>query len=319
MESNYNFSPKVEDNINPPLPAGGAPTVSNDNIFYPKLPENSEQNKGIAITVHNNNDITYNNDNNDNNKNESYNKPTKELNNNQLSNQVTVKEDSINLSFHIDYDLESKFLMKVYGLVLFQFIIIFGLVLIFQIKSIKNYLHENEAFFWAFFGISLFVILFPVLVFECCPDTLRRVPYNYIILFILTLFLAIFCAFIASFYHYQAVLGVITCIIAICIGSFCIGLFNKGDDAKAWYFILSSVLCLAVHYGIMALIFRSYYYIFLYDTCFAILYALFIAFDTINIKKHFSLDDYIAAAIILDIDIIRLFLILLRLFGSKND
>jgi FtsH-binding integral membrane protein len=44
-----------------------------------------------------------------------------------------------------------------------------------------------------------------------------------------------------------------------------------------------------------------------------------IAFDTINIKKHFSLDDYIAAAIILDIDIIRLFLILLKIFGSKND
>ena len=69
----------------------------------------------------------------------------------------------------------------------------------------------------------------------------------------------------------------------------------------------------------MALIFRSYYYVFLYDTAFAIFYALFIAFDTINIKKNFSLDDYIAAAIILDIDIIRLFLILLRIFGSKND
>ena len=69
----------------------------------------------------------------------------------------------------------------------------------------------------------------------------------------------------------------------------------------------------------MALIFRSYYYIFLYDTIFAIIYALYIAFDTINIKQNLSCDDYIAAAIILDIDIIRLFIILLRIFGSKKD
>ena len=225
----------------------------------------------------------------------------------------------LNISFHINYDIESKFLMKVYGIVLFQFIIIFGLTLIFQIKSIKNYIQGHESFFWAFFAISLFIIIFPVILFECCPRTLQSVPYNYIILFAYTIFLAIFCAFLGSFYHFQAVLGVITCIVAICIGSFCIGLFNKGGDAKAWFFIISSLICLALHYGIMALIFRSYYYIFLYDTIFAIIYALYIAFDTIIIKQNLSCDDYIAAAIILDIDIIRLFIILLRIFGSKKD
>ena len=97
------------------------------------------------------------------------------------------------------------------------------------------------------------------------------------------------------------------------------GLFNKGDNVKTWYFIISSVICLAIHYGIMALIFRDYYFIFLLDTAFAILYSIFIAFDTINIKKKFSCDDYIIAAIILDIDIIRLFIVFLRLFGFKGN
>ena len=318
MESSNNFPLKVEVNNNPPIPAGGPFTLSNDNVSYPNLSKNDDQNKGVSITVQNNNEINENISYNKN-RNDPYIKPSNELNNIESPNKVDSRVESLNISFHINYDIESKFLMKVYGIVLFQFIIIFGLTLIFQIESIKNYIQGHESFFWAFFAISLFIIIFPVILFECCPRTLQSVPYNYIILFAYTIFLAIFCAFLGSFYHFQAVLGVITCIVAICIGSFCIGLFNKGGDAKAWFFIISSLICLALHYGIMALIFRSYYYIFLYDTIFAIIYALYIAFDTINIKQNLSCDDYIAAAIILDIDIIRLFIILLRIFGSKKD
>ena len=208
--------------------------------------------------------------------------------------------------------------MKVYGIVLFQFIIIFALVLIFQIETIRDYLHDEEPLFYTFLGISLLAMIFPAIIFECCPNILRKVPNNYIILFTFTLFLAIFFAFIGSFFHFQIILGVITCIIAISIGSFFIGLFNKGNAPKVWYFILSSVICLIIHYGILALIFRDYYFIFLLDTAYVILYSIVIAYDTITIKKKFSCDDYIVAAIILDIDIIRLFISLLRLFGFKR-
>jgi len=331
MDLNNDIALNVENNNPPPpLPAVGAATLSNENINYPKIPQNDAQNNGYEITVQNNdnnyadNNRNFNNYVLDNNVNNYYNNnQNKELNYIQSSSDVNVKADNLNSSFHInlfiDYDIMSKYLMKVYGILLFQFIFIFALVLIFQIQSIKDYLHGNVAFLWAFLGISIFVIVFTYLLFVCCPDVLRRVPCNYIILFILTFFLGIFCAFIASFYHYQAVLGAITCVIAICIGSFCIGLFNKGGNIKAWFFIISSAICLVIHYAIMALIFRSYYYIFLYDTAFAILYSLYIAFDTIVIKESYSLDDYILAAIILTIDIIRLFLILLKIFGSSNN
>ena len=317
MKSNNNFILKLDKNNPNPIPTGVAVNSSNDNIILQNSNEKDQNSKLNQITVFHNN-INQEYDNNFN-KNNYYNNQIKELSKIQSSNKVSQKEENIDSSIHIYYDLSSKFLMKIYGIVLFQFIIIFALVLIFQIRVIKYYLHENIAFFWAFLGISIFVLIFPVILFICFPNVLKKVPYNYIILFTFTLFLAIFCAFIASFYHFHAVLGAITCIIAICIGSFCIGLFNKGDNSKVWYFILSSAVCLVIHYCILAIIFRNYYIIFLLDTAFAILYSIYIAFDTINIKKNFSLDDYIAAAIILDIDIIRLFLILLRLFGSKND
>ena len=318
MESNNNIPINRQYSNYPPVPAAGEVVDPNQNQNYPYYPQNNTKNQGIQITIHNNNHID-NNGNAYNNAN--YNKPN-ELNNFQSSGQIIVKQENLSQGFQfdpfVDYDLSSKFIMKVYGILLFQFLIIFALVLIFQIESIKNYIFETPAFFWAFFGISLFVIIFTFALIECCPKVLRGVPCNYICLFIITIGFGIFCAFLGSLYEYQAVLGAITCVIGICIGSFCIGLFNKGGNLKSWFFIISSLICLAIHYGIMALIFRSHYLIFLYDTIFAILYSAYIAFDTIVIKKTYSLDDYILACVILTVDIIRLFTILLKIFGNKN-
>ena len=321
MESNNNIPINAQYSNASPVPAVGAVIGLNQNQNYPYYPNNNAQNQGIQIIVHNNNYIDNNGNANNNAGNFNYNKP-KELNNFQSSEQINVKQENLSPGFQfnpfVDYDLSSKFIMKVYGILLFQFLIIFALVLIFQVESIKEYIYETPAFFWAFFGISLFLIIFIFAIIECCPKVLRNVPCNYICLFIITIGFGILCAFISSFYHFQAVLGAITCVIGICIGSFCIGLFNKGGNLKVWFFIVSSLICLAIHYGIMALIFRSHYLIFLYDTIFAILYSAYIAFDTIYIKEHFSLDDYILACIILTVDIVRLFTILLKLFGNNN-
>lgn len=313
MESNKNFPLQTQDNNVPPVQAVEAPTSANENINYPNYP----QNQIIQINVHNNNDINYQNNNNyyNDNKNtpETYN--NKDKNTIQSTNQVIQKDEH---DSSIEYDLKSKFLMKVYGIVFFQYIFIFILVLIFQLQTLKDFILEHEALFWAFLGITILILIILIIIFECCPKVLWEVPCNYIALFIFTFFLGFACAFIGSFYHFQGVVAAITCIIAICIGSFCIGLFNKGINAKIWYFILASIICIIIHYAIMALVFRSYYYIFLYESGYAILYAVIIAVDTITIKESGNLDGYIAGAIILDIDILRLFLMFLYMFGKKK-
>ena len=87
------------------------------------------------------------------------------------------------MNFFIDYDLSSKFLMKVYGIVFFEFLIIFGLVLIFQIQSIKDYFHEHSGLFFALLGISIVVVFIFLVIFSYSKDLLRKVPANYIALF----------------------------------------------------------------------------------------------------------------------------------------
>lgn len=295
MEPKNEVSVEIKDN-NHPITTESVNTLTKENK---NSSENSGKQKFNQIMVITNNNNGYIND-----LKVRKEKRLKKKNSN-------VSNSSFQINLFINHDITSKFLMKVYGILLFQFIIIFSLVLIFQIKRVKDYIKNHPTLFWGFFAISLLAIMFILLLFIICPNLLRKVPNNYIILFTLTFFLGFFCAFVASFLHYQIILGAITCIISICIGSFCIGLFNKGEGVTTCMFILVSTICLFLHYGAIALIFRNHYYIFLYDTIYAILYALFISIDTLIIKESFSVDDYILAAIILTLDIIRLFLFIL--------
>ena len=309
----------VQNNNPPPPIVEGYNTQSNININNQNLQFTDEQNQGIQIAIHNNKYVMNPNLNNDDiyqinppyveNK---VNKPS------ERKDDLEVSNSSFHMNFFIDYDLSSKFLMKVYGIVFFEFLIIFGLVMIFQIQSIKDYFHEHSGLFFALLGISIFVVFIFLVIFLCSNELLRKVPANYIALFFVTIFLGIFCALIASFYNFIIVLGTITCVISISIGAFCVGLLNKGYGAKFWYFIISSLIALIVHYAILALILRSDYLYLLYCTIYALLYSFYIAFDTIVIKEGLSLDDYIYGAFILTIDIIRLFIFLLQIFGQSS-
>ena len=78
------------------------------------------------------------------------------------------------------------------------------------------------------------------------------------------------------------------------------------------------LLYIGIAYGIIALIVRNYYLRFLYCLLGAIIFGLFIIYDTIMIRDKYDVDDYIFAALTLYFDIIRLFIEILRLLGSSE-
>ena len=155
-------------------------------------------------------------------------------------------------------------------------------------------------------------------IFIANPDALNRVPTNYFILFIMTTFLGLLCGVVATLYKFEIVICAISCVIAISLGSFCVGFFIKTKELKFYHLFIPSIASLIIHYIAMVLIFRSNYLYFFYCSIIAIFYALYISFDTIVIKEGFSVDDYILGAIILTLDIVRLFIIILSYFGSSD-
>ena len=232
---------------------------------------------------------------------------------------VQVSSSSeINIDLAINISIRSKFMLKVFGILLFQFIITFGVVLITQIEKVKTYLHHNMTLCIVLLCVSLFIYLTAFIIFMCNPNLIRKVPINYIILFTITISFTIILSFISSLYYFAYVLGAMSFIIAVCLAIFCIALFNK-IDLKFLGMTIISLCFLALTYGILALIMRSYYLEFLYCVLVAILYTLLIVYDTILIRDHFDIDDYIFAALTLYFDIIRLFILILRILGSRKN
>lgn len=296
MESNENIENKPANNNNIETKIPSKPTNPsrqiNINNAYDEL---KIGNKNMDIKINNNNI------------------PTVE----RIKVNITEKNQESDTSF-INDNLTSKFLIKIYGILLFQFIIIFGIVLIFQIKSISSYIKTHPVLYWSIYVISFLAFFIIFILFLINPENLNKVPTNYFILFIMTIFLGLFCGVIASLYKYELVICAITCVIAISFGSFCVGAFIKTKKLKFWYLFVPSVVCIIIHYVIMILIFKKYYLYFFYCSLVAFVYALFIAFDTIIIKETYSVDEYILGALALTIDIIKLFIIILEYFGQSD-
>ena len=117
-------------------------------------------------------------------------------------------------------------------------------------------------------------------------------------------------------YNFHYILGIITCIIAICIGLFFFGLLFKGDNLRCCHNFWISFLALLIHYRIIALIFRSHYLIFLYDTIGVLLYSIYIDFDILTILKSYSNDQYTLASMRLTFDTIAFISVLMNCNSS---
>ena len=247
-------------------------------------------------------------------------------NDNNNANPQTVEKIEVKISkknkeldtSSINDKLKSNFLIKVYGILLFQFIIIFGFVLLFQIKSISSYIKIHPKLYSSIYVITFIAYMVILIAFLANPENLNKVPINYFILFLMTIFLGLFCGVIASLYKYEIVICAITCVIAISFGSFCIGFCIKIDNIEFWHLFVPSVVCLVIHYIVMILIFRKYYLYFFFCSLVALVYAFVISADTIIIKEEYTVDDYILGAISLIFDIAKLFIIILQYFGSVD-
>ena len=214
--------------------------------------------------------------------------------------------------------IRNQFVRKVYGILLVQFLMTFGFILICQIKVIKNFLYIHISLYISLMTISGISFLISFIIFMCCPNFLRKVPHNYIFLFIFTISETILLVYISILYSFEYVLGAIILVIGICGVIFFISCIKKISLKFIYLFLIIAVI-LGLIYGILAIIFRNYYLEFLFCLIGAIIFTLFLVYDTQTITRldnnYLTVDDYIFAAIILYTDIIRVFIQILKILG----
>ena len=210
-----------------------------------------------------------------------------------------------------------NFIKKVYSILLTQ--ILFTSLMI----SCSIFIEAYRKFFisntWLFFLaiIATFVVLY-ILVYT---NQARKVPQNYILLFIFTLCEGYTLSFV-GFYDKGIILAATILTLAITIG-LTVYAFTTDTDVTmqgGLFFILGSVFMGLIIVGIFV---KTRWYVILVSAFGTVLYGLYIVYDTQLIlgtkSASLSIDDYILAALMLYIDIVGLFVQILELLNAISD
>ena len=234
------------------------------------------------------------------------------------SNDEELSEESIQIS------VRNGFIRKVYSILSVQLIITFGAVFLFQIPSIKLFIFKNQSLAGntLVFCSLAFLTLFLVLV--CNRNLSRTVPYNYYILFAITLCESLVCSIVSSLYSFQIVATALalTIISTLAITFYACTTKTNFSYYRMGMFIVFSQLFMI---GLIASLFRLQALYALYTFLMTIMIGIYLVYDTQLIMGKFgvgySVDDYIFATLEIYMDIIRLFLLILRIvakFSRRN-
>ncbi|KAL1426402.1 hypothetical protein MTO96_003408 [Rhipicephalus appendiculatus] len=184
-------------------------------------------------------------------------------------------------------EIRRVFVRKVYAILMVQLAITFGAVALFIYEPhVKLFVQRNMG---AYIGAYVaFIVLYIMLV--CCESLRRSYPTNIILLFLFTLVMSYMVGAISSFHDTDTVLMAAGICAACCLA---VSIFSCHTK------IINTV----------------------YAALGAILFMAFLAFDTQMLmggrKLELSPEEHIFAALQLYMDIVQIFLFLLRLLGKR--
>ncbi|KAG8197869.1 hypothetical protein JTE90_024268 [Oedothorax gibbosus] len=216
--------------------------------------------------------------------------------------------------------IRHAFIKKVYCILMMQLAITTAFISLFLFEpNIKRYSREHSEMFW----IALVFTIVLLIALSCCEKVRRSFPANFICLFLFTFFESFLLGAAASRYDTEAVLIAAGICTVVCLGLTLFAFQTKIDFTVCSGFLMVCVLVLLV-FGIFAMIFPSKIMQLLYGAAGAIIFSLYLVFDTqlmMGGKHKYSLspEEYIFAALNIYLDVINIFMSILQIVGYIRD
>lgn len=239
-----------------------------------------------------------------------------DIENQNLIDPLIPNKNKIYSNSNINKLLRLGFIKKVYGVLSMQLIITILLSSIAFNKNVKEYLCNNAGYLWISVIFS-FVVIIPLI---CCKSIARKVPVNYILLIMFTIFESVLISYvIASVNDNQSVFisFILTTVVVIGLTIYACKT-NKDFTMLGGLLLVCSVLLILL--GILSIIFGGFLRT-LYCVAGVFIFSVYLIYDTQLIMgrygSEFDSEDYIVASLSLYLDIIQLFLYILELI-SKN-
>lgn len=214
-------------------------------------------------------------------------------------------------------EIRRAFVRKVYAILMIQLSITFGFVALFIYEPhVKFFVQNNLAAYISAF--AAFFVIYIALV--CCEGVRRSYPTNIILLFIFTLVMSYMVGVISSFHETDVVLMAAGICAACCLAVSVFSIHTKFDFTSCGGFLFIAAWALLL-FGIMAIFTYNRILNTVYAVLGAILFMAFLAFDTqllMGGRKHeLSPEEHIFAALQLYMDVVQIFLFLLRILGRR--
>lgn len=226
-------------------------------------------------------------------------------------------------------EIRLGFVRKVYGILSAQLI----LTVLIAAPIVKSSQGKDIEEWQASNGWLLSIALFGMIISSCamcwCMKQLRTFPANYIFLLFITVAESAAVGYMSALYTWQSVLlatGLTTCIFI----SMTIYAWTTTVDFTGFGPYLFAALMAMIFFCIALMILSAFGVpidcaLMAYNFCGVLLFTFFIVFDTQCIlgeygghKHQFDIDDYCFAALALYLDIIELFIHILRLLGDRR-
>jgi len=210
-------------------------------------------------------------------------------------------------------DIRMQFIRKVYSILTVQILLTFALSTVsFFSTGYKNWIQSNV---WL-----LYVSLFGAIGFMLLTFWKRKsYPTNLIFLGAFTDTEAYAISVITSFYESRIVLMALVFTLGIFIALTLFACQSK-YDFTSWMPYLFGALWIAVIFGFLAVFFPYNSKVELgYGIITALIFSGYILVDTQLVMRHYHVEEEIAAAISLYLDVINLFLSILRILNSQQN
>jgi len=218
----------------------------------------------------------------------------------------------------MDKQVRRGFIRKVFGILSVQLLITFAIAAsLMSVDGAKLYVQQNA---WpvSVAAVSLFGSLISL---ACCGDLHRKFPYNYALLGIFTVSESFFVGVISMQYDTQVVIMALCTTALVVAGLTAYAFQTKYDFTTFGGILFCSLFCL-IGFGFMTMFIQNHVMEIMYSSVGALIFSCYLVFD-IQLLMHgkrvqLSPDDYVFAALNLYLDIVQLFLHILRLYGEMS-
>ena len=181
-------------------------------------------------------------------------------------------------------------------------------------KELQDFMGENPWLHWVCwgFGVSLMCVL------ACCRKVARKVPINYIILFVFTGLWSYMVAGFTIYFEPSVVLAAAAFTMCMFIGLTALACFTKSENLGYCWGIASVLGACIFPMIIFFIFFANYIMYILICLVIVVLTSIYIVYDTKMIMEQLDTDEYIIGALFLYVDLIQLFMYILALCGGSN-